>query len=442
MNYGVVLGLLDQHNLALNTHLDAVRLKHQIEVNKNNQNNNNDDKPYHAKILPRPTDGTPICVIYCNEYGQTWWPKWGPRSIDNGGVGGSEESVIFIARSLVKLGWYVEVYTDPPEIDYGLNSTHSYGVLWYPLHYYQYVTKTKIIRAKNNNHNLIVENVFIAWRYHISLGLAPPKKYTKSYLWLQDMPSGSISKQLASNYEFISNIHRILCLSKFHLYELPIYGTNPRKKAIVTPNALNNKYFVSGQNKNNIFIYASAPNRGLREVLISWNKIFTNVQNAKLYVYYGFTNKFIAWGKQHMSNFDTWLINIKKLLNQPGVYYIGLVDHITLANAYASSGFTLYPTSYPETGCVSLMKAQALGSIPITSRMVGSTLPELTGLWDMGPINPHASDSSDSSESLNDRDGILSLPQKQKITISQDKNWLRFNNHCTQYVKAGNTIKS
>ena len=62
-----------------------------------------------------------------------------------------------------------------------------------------------------------------------------------------------------------------------------------------------------------------------------------------------------------------------------------MVNHTVLAGAYARAGFALYPTTYPETGCVSLMKAQAMGAIPVTSRYARSTLPELCGEHDLGP---------------------------------------------------------
>eukprot|EP00501_MAST-03F_sp_TOSAG23-6_P001795 GSMAST32.ASY1.ANO1.1873.1 assembled CDS len=109
------------------------------------------------------------------------------------------------------------------------------------------------------------------------------------------------------------------------------------------------------------------------------------IYGATLFVYYGFSEAFMKWGKASMSNFDEWLRHMKTLLKQPGIRYIGMVGHGELAEAYASSGFSLYPTSFPETGCVSLMKAQAMGSIPITSRYTKSTLPELTAEFDLGP---------------------------------------------------------
>lgn len=73
------------------------------------------------------------------------------------------------------------------------------------------------------------------------------------------------------------------------------------------------------------------------------------------------------------------------LLKQEGIVYHGMVGHATLAKGLADAGFILYPTVYPETGCVTLMKAQAMGAIPITSRCLNSTLPELTEWFDLGP---------------------------------------------------------
>jgi len=76
---------------------------------------------------------------------------------------------------------------------------------------------------------------------------------------------------------------------------------------------------------------------------------------------------------------------MEELLQQEGVHNHGMVDHTTLAKGYADAGFVLYPTVYPETGCVTLMKAMAMGAVPITSRYYDSTLPELTRDFDLAP---------------------------------------------------------
>mmetsp|Transcript_5349 Transcript_5349/g.7366 ORF Transcript_5349/g.7366 Transcript_5349/m.7366 type:complete len:96 (+) Transcript_5349:2-289(+) len=86
-----------------------------------------------------------------------------------------------------------------------------------------------------------------------------------------------------------------------------------------------------------------------------------------------------------MANHEQWVEYMQSLLKQEGVVYKGMVDHTTLARAYANAGFILYPTVFPETGCVTLMKAQSMGAIPITSKFKDSTLPELTQGYDLGP---------------------------------------------------------
>jgi hypothetical protein len=68
-------------------------------------------------------------------------------------------------------------------------------------------------------------------------------------------------------------------------------------------------------------------------------------------------------------------------------YYLLLPPPTTqvMADAYAHAGFYVYPTETPETAPINLMKAQANGCIPITSRFLSSAIPETTGDFDLGP---------------------------------------------------------
>jgi len=80
-----------------------------------------------------------------------------------------------------------------------------------------------------------------------------------------------------------------------------------------------------------------------------------------------------------------WEEEIRSLLQLPGVIYHGSVDHQQLSEAFSGAGFLLYPTRYPETSCITVMRAMALGVLPITSRYVGSALYNLTAGFDWGP---------------------------------------------------------
>ena len=56
--------------------------------------------------------------------------------------------------------------------------------------------------------------------------------------------------------------------------------------------------------------------------------------------------------------------------------------------AYAQSGFYAFPSDKPETSGVNLIKAQAMGAIPVTSRQPNSSFPEVCGRYDLGPPVP------------------------------------------------------
>lgn len=97
-----------------------------------------------------------VVAFYCFEYGNEWFPNWGPSSLGKG-LGGSEEVVIHLSRELARLGFWVEVYADPIGDDVGLdtgvggeNDGVSGGVVWYPHKAYD------VSRPPD---------VFVAWRY-------------------------------------------------------------------------------------------------------------------------------------------------------------------------------------------------------------------------------------------------------------------------------------
>ena len=188
--------------------------------------------------------------------------------------------------------------------------------------------------------------------------------------------------QVAFTPTFATSIDGLLCLSEFHKQSFPAHL---QLKSIISPNGIDAKYIVDGSNEHNHFVYGSAPNRGLEYLLTAWPLIRNCVSDAQLTVYYGFTPAFVKFGEKNIPNYSAWKAKMDRLLQQDGVNYVGLVDHKTLAFGYANAGFYLYPTTFPETSCVTIMKAQALGAIPITSRFEGSALSESSGKYDLGP---------------------------------------------------------
>ncbi|KAJ8598503.1 hypothetical protein CTAYLR_001371 [Chrysophaeum taylorii] len=299
-------------------------------------------------------------AIVCDEYGQSWWPGWGPGSLDSGGLGGSEESVVFLARELARLGYQkIDVFLEnPPPEDVGDDEQVPGSLVWWPLDAYESA------------------DVLVAWRYHITAALPARRKF----VWLQDVPSYA-----SWTPDFIRGLDAVFTLSAFHTRTLPFAA---RAKSVVSPNGIDPNYLRDGPNDPAVFAYGSAPNRGLYDLLRVWPNIRAAVPNATLVVYYGFSASFLKWGKAHIPAFGVWRAQVEALLRQDGVHYVGMVDHDTLARGYARAGFLLYPTTYPETGCVTVMKAMAMGAIPVTSRYADSVVPELTVHFDLGPTAP------------------------------------------------------
>eukprot|EP00736_Rhodelphis_marinus_P008988 Rmarinus@m.23949 len=305
-------------------------------------------------------------VLYCANPAKE--KAWGPDSVANG-IPGSEEAVIFLSREFAHAGYDVTVYNhfdqDQPSV--------TDGVTWRPLSDWD---------ASDASYQASID-VFVCWRWYEAcfVGWAAHTRV----LWLQDAFNPLRYTSHADEF-----FHRVIVLCKNEYRKLP---ENVKSKAIISMNAMNPDFYVDGPNHRHRFIYSSSPDRGLDVLLRRWSEIraelLPNVApNApELHVFYGFTKFFYVL---HANNPDmmAWKDEIEELLKQEGVVYHGMVGHEELARAFAQSGFWVYPTDAPETSCITAMKAQAMGAIPVTSRHSNSALPDTAGKYDLGARAP------------------------------------------------------
>ena len=307
--------------------------------------------PEIAKLrIPQRPEGKRTIAIYC---GNAQAP-WGWDSVERG-IGGSEEAVILLSRELAKQGWHVEVYAFPGTDQMG---TDPHGVVWTP--YYTWDENRPV-------------DVFVGWRQFMA---CPKAVASLKVLWLHD----SIIREYFTE-EMVAGWDAILTVSKHHGEALPDHA---KAKWVVSANGLSPDFFVDGPNRPTEFLYASSPDRGLETLLKLWPAIRKEVPEATLDVYYGFTRNFMAEASRN-SELRRLRESVTALLEQPGVYMHGMVGQRQLSHAYARCGFTLYPTAWSETSCISMMRAQAMGCIPITSRHKDSALAETCGKFDLGP---------------------------------------------------------
>lgn len=272
-------------------------------------------------------------VIYCGPTYETWSPDTARLR----GIGGSEEAVIYLSRELLRLGWSVTVYNncDRPGIYDGI----EYRNFW-------------------EHDPAVPADIFIAWRNSEYLMLA--NAGSRAFMWLHDRQKPEYWKP-----ERISKAERIFVLSNYHRKDLPEI---PDEKFFVTANGINPFQFagVSQISRDPLkCFYASSPDRGLDILLALWPEIRAAVPEATLHVFYGFSHTYDMLHRDH-ANMQEFKERILNSLKQPGVHYHGKVSHAELHDHMMSSGLWLYPTYFTEISCITAMKAQVAGAIPIT----------------------------------------------------------------------------
>ncbi len=283
------------------------------------------------KVRP---DGKKVLAIYCG-YDPT--SSWGPESIKTG-IGGSEEAVINVSKEFVKLGWTVEVYcncTQEGLID---------GVNWYQT-------------AASNNSDTV--DLCILWRHPHHVFKAPNGKVT--WVWNHDLQDGM---EPFYDEDVMSRIDKVMFLSDFHRTTAPWIHDD---KVMITRNGVDPSLMVSGDNDPYKVVYASSPDRGLDTLLEMWPEIVRAHPKARLEVFYGFNKWFdarYANDKGMMEWKERLLIQME---NDPTITYFGSVGQEDLAQHIATAGVWAYPTRFGEISCITAMKMQCGGVIPVTA---------------------------------------------------------------------------
>lgn len=114
---------------------------------------------------------------------------------------------------------------------------------------------------------------------------------------------------------------------------------------------------------NKRVIYTSSYDRGLQQLLDMWPTIRKVVPDAELEVFYGWQlfDKFHSGNPASMS----WKAKIVSLLSQPGIVKHGRLSQPELKAEMETCGIWAYPTTFQEINCISAIKAQAYGCVPV-----------------------------------------------------------------------------
>jgi len=311
--------------------------------------------------------------IYCFETSEPWNPELAKTS----GFGGSEEAVLNIAPRLANLGWNVTVYNNCG------HEAKKYGKVWWKPHW------TFNYRDKND--------VVVAWRTPILYNFSVNSP--KNYVWLHDV----IGQNEFTNKR-LNNITKIFPLSQWHR---KLYPDIALDKFMVSANGINVEQFnnirctnckctelekkieISNTDPSSVYIcdkcgmkgpeqmfakvkrdpfkliYTSAQDRGEELLLKLFPQIKKKVPQATLDIYYGWQ----TWDTVYQDDpvMQDWKKGILEMIKQPGVKDHGRITHDEIAKKYLEATVWVYPTEFTEISCITGMKAQAAGCIPVTT---------------------------------------------------------------------------
>ncbi len=120
------------------------------------------------------------------------------------------------------------------------------------------------------------------------------------------------------------------------------------------------KYVPAAQKQKHSFIFSSFPNRGLLPLLRMWPRIKQAFPDAVLNVFCDLQHSHVR------SHAGAMMGEIDKLLEQvQGVVVRGWVNKASLAHAFSTTEYWLYPCIFDETFCLTALEAVSCGVIGI-----------------------------------------------------------------------------
>ncbi len=297
------------------------------------------DNPIVADIrkrfLPPRKWGDDEIAIYCGPGFTTWSPK----KLENpqgSFLGGSEEAVVYLSRELAKLGWKVTVYNDPGD-DAGIYN----GVEWWP--YYEFNSRDEF-------------NILIGWR-DIRF-FDGNYKAKQTYLWAHDV----LNPQEFTK-ERLDKITKVIVLSEAHRKTAP---NIPGDKIMLSSNGFF-EHFSKLKPKNNPHwcIWTSSYDRGLQHLLKIWPEVVKEVPDAQLHIFYGWQlfDKFYHDNPERMA----WKEKMERMMQAKGVIHHGRVSQPEVEKWYKKCGIFAYPAHFYEINCISAIKAQLWGAVPVAT---------------------------------------------------------------------------
>lgn len=259
------------------------------------------------------------------------------------GLPGSEEAVVYLTSVLHKRGYNIVVWGSPEYND------------WPSQDKVIYLRAELFDSCRHRWKQLVLWRIFYGHKYyHLA---------DKRYLWLHDYLDGNTDYTQA-----LQNLDGIFWLSEYQRKQAIKHHIGFTKFKSICGNGVILEHFKQDVVKKPYrCIYASNYSRGLETLLRCWPIIKAHYPEASLRIYYGW-NTWVAMPKE-------WHLTMRQLISDLRYLDVkekGNIDHLTLARKFKKSSFWLYPCNYEETFCITAIKSQLAGAIPIVFTNLGA----------------------------------------------------------------------
>lgn len=175
-------------------------------------------------------------------------------------------------------------------------------------------------------------------------------------LYLHDLPNDPESQKILANRGW-EKFHMIVCVSNWQMQHYIAAYQIPWSKCMVIPNSIDkiDREHPVRHHKTTRFIYHTTPHRGLDILYAVFDELHKTHERIHLDVYSSF--EIYGWGERD-EQFKALFENIRK---HPAMTYHGSKSNEEVRKALSESDVFAYPSTWPETSCLSLIEAMSAG---------------------------------------------------------------------------------
>ena len=275
-------------------------------------------------------------VLYAGYYS----PPYSPETIDEIGLGGTEQCIINLAKTLKQSypRWDVWVVGGVVYGDYD-------GVMYRP---------TQDFKNEVKSVDTIIGVSYIHYIEEFK-----DIDYTDSIFWVHntDYFTWWNGEELPNHRELLLDpkLKSIICLTEWHKNNFIEQFPETKDKIQVIGNGVDTSKFQVGEKNPNQYIYTSHAERGLGQILSEWDDILLVNPSAELKIstpQYGL-EYFNLYYKDWVSSLDN-------------TEFLGTLPQHELYKLMAESTYWYYPSSYEETFCITALEMLGHKVQPIT----------------------------------------------------------------------------